>query len=162
MIEPVQVLWSPAGTSMPSLGDRALVDVTDGDTPNIRMPIRMLSVDTPEVTAKTPVGAATVDDKFAQLAEWIHQGKAPISAGLAAYLHPRPAARTCATANCTARRTTWTSRRSTGCGSAGGRRRGGGPAQPRPRTGARRGGLTGGRRLVNTQFCVGPRHQLRK
>ena len=54
MIEPVQVLWSPAGTSMPSLGDRALVDVTDGDTPNIRTPIRMLSVDTPEVIGRTP------------------------------------------------------------------------------------------------------------
>ena len=89
MIEPVQVLWSPAGTSMPSLGDRALVDVTDGDTPNIRMPIRMLSVDTPEITARTPEGAAAVDAKFAQLAEWIDQGKAPISAGLAADLHPR-------------------------------------------------------------------------
>jgi hypothetical protein len=67
MIEPVQVLWSPAGTSMPNLGDRPLLDVTDGDTPNIRMPIRMLSVDTPEVTAKTPAGAARVDAEFAQL-----------------------------------------------------------------------------------------------
>ena len=89
MIEPVQVLWSPAGTSMPSLGDRALVDVTDGDTPNIRMPIRMLSVDTPEVTARTAAGAAAVDQKFAQLAEWIGEGKAPISAGLAAHLRPK-------------------------------------------------------------------------
>jgi endonuclease YncB( thermonuclease family) len=89
MIEPVQVLWSPAGTSMPSLGDRALVDVTDGDTPNIRMPIRMLSVDTPEVTARTAAGAAAVDEKFAQLAEWIDQGKAPISDGLAAHLQPK-------------------------------------------------------------------------
>ena len=47
MIEAVQILWSPAGANMPSLGARALVDVTDGDTPNVRMPIRMLSVDTP-------------------------------------------------------------------------------------------------------------------
>ena len=89
MIEPVQVLWSAAGTSMPSLGDRALVDVTDGDTPNVRMPIRMLSVDTPEVTARTAVGAKAVDDNFAQLAEWIDEGRAPISAGLAAHLRPR-------------------------------------------------------------------------
>jgi endonuclease YncB( thermonuclease family) len=89
MIEPVQMLWSPAGTSMPSLGDRALVDVTDGDTPNIRMPIRMLSVDTPEVTARTAAGAAAVDEKLAQLAEWIGEGKAPISAGLAAHLRPK-------------------------------------------------------------------------
>ena len=36
MIEPVQVLWSPAGTSMPSLGDRALVDVTDAPQRNIK------------------------------------------------------------------------------------------------------------------------------
>lgn len=89
MIDAVQVLWSPAGATMPSLGSRALVDVTDGDTPNIRMPIRMLSVDTPEVTASTPAGAARVDERFSQLAEWIRQGKAPISPGLAEYMLPR-------------------------------------------------------------------------
>ncbi len=89
MIDPVQVLWSPAGVSLASLGDRALVDVTDGDTPNIRMPIRMLSVDTPEVTARTADRAAAVDREFAQLAEWIDQGRAPISPGLAAYLLPK-------------------------------------------------------------------------
>jgi hypothetical protein len=48
----------PAGVSMPTLGDRAFVDVTDEDTPNIRMPVRMLSVDTPEVTARTAARAA--------------------------------------------------------------------------------------------------------
>ncbi|MGH3716977.1 MAG: hypothetical protein ACRDT4_26485 [Micromonosporaceae bacterium] len=53
MIDPVQIFWSPAGATVPSLGARALVDVTDGDTPNLRMPVRMLSVDTPEVTADT-------------------------------------------------------------------------------------------------------------
>jgi hypothetical protein len=67
VIDPVQVLWSPAGASMPTLGAKALVDVTDGDTPNIRMPIRMLSVDTPEVTARTAQRAAVVDTEFAQL-----------------------------------------------------------------------------------------------
>jgi hypothetical protein len=46
---------------MPSLGARPLVDVTDGDTPNLRMPVRMLSVDTPEVTADTAAGAARID-----------------------------------------------------------------------------------------------------
>ncbi|MGH3566974.1 MAG: thermonuclease family protein [Pseudonocardia sp.] len=89
MIDTVQVLWSPAGATMPSLGGRALVDVTDGDTPNIRMPIRMLSVDTPEVTARTPAGAARADERFVQLAEWIRQGRAPISPGLAEYMLPR-------------------------------------------------------------------------
>ena len=89
MIDPVQVLWSPAGASMPTLGAKALVDVTDGDTPNIRMPIRMLSVDTPEVTARTAQRAAVVDTEFAQLAEWIRQGRAPISTGLAEQLLPK-------------------------------------------------------------------------
>ncbi|EMF00719.1 nuclease [Streptomyces mobaraensis NBRC 13819 = DSM 40847] len=89
MVDPVQILWSPAGESMPSLGSDALVDVHDGDTPNIRMPVRMLSVDTPEVTAKSAAGAANVDEKFKELAGWIEQGKAPISKELAEFLLPK-------------------------------------------------------------------------
>ena len=89
MIDALQVLWAPAGTNMPSLGDRALVDVTDGDTPNVRMPIRMLSVDTPEVTARSEQRAVAVDAEFARLAEWIDQGRAPISSSLAAFLLPK-------------------------------------------------------------------------
>src|SRR5918999_2031575 len=89
MIEAVQILWSPAGATMPALGARALVDVTDGDTPNIRMPIRMLSVDTPEVTARTQARAATIDEEFQQLAEWIGQQRAPISQPLADFLVPK-------------------------------------------------------------------------
>ena len=89
MSDVVQVLWTPAGASMPTLGAKALVDVTDGDTPNIRMPIRMLSVDTPEVTARTAARARVVDGEFAQLAEWIGQGKAPISQRLAEQLLPK-------------------------------------------------------------------------
>jgi hypothetical protein len=79
MVEAVQVLRSPAAISMPSLGSRAFVDTTDGDTPNVSMPVRMLSVDTREVTADTPEGARRVDVNFTQLAERIDQGKAPIS-----------------------------------------------------------------------------------
>lgn len=85
----VQVLWSPAGVTMPSLGARALIDVTDGDTPNVRMPIRMLSVDTPEVTARSVTRARAIDQEFAQLAEWIKQGLAPISGPLADFLLPK-------------------------------------------------------------------------
>jgi hypothetical protein len=57
-VEPVQILWSPAGANMSQLGSKELLDTTDGDTPNLRMPVRMLSVDTPEVIARTPAGAA--------------------------------------------------------------------------------------------------------
>jgi hypothetical protein len=66
-------------------GPRPLVDVTDGDTPNLRM----LSVDTPEVTAETAAGAACIDEQFAQLAEWIEQGRAPIDPDLAEFLLPK-------------------------------------------------------------------------
>ncbi|MGW5151845.1 hypothetical protein [Rhodococcus koreensis] len=90
MIDAVQVLWSPAGVTMPSLGTMALVDITDGDTPNIRMPVRMLSVDTPEVTARTAAGAERVDEKFAQLAQWIDEREdVPITARYADYLLPK-------------------------------------------------------------------------
>ncbi len=53
MLNPVQIFWSPIGVTMPSLDTKALVDIHDGDTPSIRMPVRMLSIDTPEVTADT-------------------------------------------------------------------------------------------------------------
>ncbi len=89
MIDPIQILWTPAGHSMPSLGTKALTDITDGDTPNIRMPIRMLSIDTPEVTARSPNGAANVDDKFAQLAEWLRNGVAPVSKNFREYILPK-------------------------------------------------------------------------
>ncbi len=89
MTEPVQVLWTTAGAQVPNLGARALVDVSDGDTPNIRMPIRMLSVDTPEVTARSEDGAEKVDDKFVELAGWISDGTAPVSKEFADYILPK-------------------------------------------------------------------------
>jgi hypothetical protein len=89
MIEAVQILWSPAGANLPALGARALVDVTDGDTPNVRMPIRMLSVDTPEVTARSEARAVEIDQEFGQLAEWIGQQRAPISQPVAEFLLPK-------------------------------------------------------------------------
>lgn len=89
MIEQTQILWTPAGNNLPSLGSRSLVDISDGDTPNIRMPIRMLSIDTPEVTAKSPKGAATVDNYFSNLAEWIRSGIAPVSDNFRDYILPK-------------------------------------------------------------------------
>ncbi|MGH3837569.1 MAG: hypothetical protein ACRDSF_17975 [Pseudonocardiaceae bacterium] len=89
MIEPIQIMWSPAGVTMQSVGARALVDVMDGDTPNIRMPIRMLSVDTPEVTARSEQRVRTIDEEFRQLAEWIEQGRAPISRRLGDVVAPK-------------------------------------------------------------------------
>lgn len=89
MVDPIQIFWTPAGENLPDLGARALVDVSDGDTPTIRMPIRMLSVDTPEVTAHSEVGARKVDAEFVQLAQWIREGKAPVSQAFAEYILPK-------------------------------------------------------------------------
>ena len=89
MIDPIQILWQPVGAAMPNLGTQQLVDISDGDTPNIRMPIRMLSADTPEITARSPEGAEKVDQEFLQLAEWIKRGVAPISKPLAEVLIPK-------------------------------------------------------------------------
>ncbi|WP_277369612.1 thermonuclease family protein [Rhodococcus rhodochrous] len=90
MTDAVQVLWSPAGMTMPSLGNLQLVDITDGDTPSIRMPVRMLSIDTSEITARSADGATRIDEKFAQLAQWIEQrDDVPISARFAEYLLPK-------------------------------------------------------------------------
>src|SRR6478752_1195945 len=90
MIDPVQVLWSPAGATIPSLGDLALVDVHDGDTPSVRMSVRMLSIDTPEITAISTKGALNVDRKFADLAQWITDRKAPITPALAERAQAQP------------------------------------------------------------------------
>lgn len=89
MIDPVQVLWSPAGATIPSLGEMVLLDVHDGDTPNLRMPVRMLSIDTPEIMAKTTNGARNVDVRFAELAQWITDRKAPITPALAERVLPK-------------------------------------------------------------------------
>ena len=89
MIDPVQILWTPAGQNLPSLGSKALVDVTDGDTPNVRMPIRMLSIDTPEVTASSEAGAKKIDARFSKLAGWLKDGTAPVSAAFRDYILPK-------------------------------------------------------------------------
>lgn len=89
MTDKTEILWTPAGENLPSLGSKALVDVTDGDTPNIRMPIRMLSIDTPEVTAKSLSGAESVDAKFEQLVRWLKNGTAPASTQFRDYILPK-------------------------------------------------------------------------
>ena len=89
MSESVQILWTPAGQNLPSLGSKSLLDISDGDTPNVRMPIRMLSIDTPEVTARSANGALKVDNEFSQLAEWIRNGIAPVSNSFSEYILPK-------------------------------------------------------------------------
>lgn len=79
------IFWTPAGITLDALGAKQLVDVTDGDTPNIRMPIRMLSIDTPETYPDGP----RLDAAFATLVPWIERGTAPIDPVLAEALLPK-------------------------------------------------------------------------
>lgn len=86
----VKIFWQPDGINLDQIGTKRLVDISDGDTPNIRMNVRMLSIDTPE---KAPTGRirrlTELDDEFALLADWIEGGTAPISPELAAHYAPR-------------------------------------------------------------------------
>jgi endonuclease YncB( thermonuclease family) len=81
--------WKPKGQTLGLADAFKLVDIHDGDTPSIRMPIRMLSVDTPEVTARSATGAKNWDGRLSQLAVWIEAGRAPIDPELAAVLLPK-------------------------------------------------------------------------
>ncbi len=85
----VKIFWDPQGFELDSLGDKEYLRATDGDTPSISVSIRMLSIDTPEVHYPGTQHPSKQDAKFKQLADWIQQGKAPISDGLAQYLQPR-------------------------------------------------------------------------
>lgn len=81
----LKIFWQPASFTLDSVGDKKLTSISDGDTPKIEVPIRMLSIDTPE----THNVSAAKDGNFVQLAEWMRQGRAPIDRELAAYLIPR-------------------------------------------------------------------------
>lgn len=89
MVDPTQILWTPAGQNLPSLGSKALVDVSDGDTPNIRMPVRMLSIDTPEVTARSESGAERINARFAELVAWLKDGTAPATKAFRNHILPK-------------------------------------------------------------------------
>ena len=49
----------------------------------------MLSVDTPEVTARNSVGAKKVDAEFEELAKWILDGIAPVTKRFRDHILPR-------------------------------------------------------------------------
>ena len=85
----VKIFWDPIGFELDTLGDKKYLKTTDGDTPSISTPIRMLSIDTPEVHYPDNKPPSTQDNNLAQLAGWIQEGKAAIDKDLGAYLHPR-------------------------------------------------------------------------
>lgn len=87
----LKLFWDPAGLELNAIGTNRFVRITDGDTPYVSMAIRMLSIDTPEVHYPGNQDPSRHDEKLAELAGWIQEGKAPIQPGLASYLHPKVA-----------------------------------------------------------------------
>jgi len=85
----VEIFWDPKGFELDSIGANKFERASDGDTPYVSIAIRMLSIDTPELHYPGNAKPSNQDGKLARLAEWIQQGKAPISDDLAATLHPR-------------------------------------------------------------------------
>ena len=85
----VNIFWDPKGFELDSVGKKTYLRATDGDTPYISVPIRMLSIDTPEVHYPGNQKPSKHDSKLKQLADWIDQEKAPIRGGLAEYIYPK-------------------------------------------------------------------------
>ena len=89
-MEEVQIFWDPNGIELNSLNKKTISgDPADGDSPYIRMPIRMLGIDTPE----TRYGglAATGNRKLSELADFLKSGKfdAAVNTDLKNYLIPK-------------------------------------------------------------------------
>jgi endonuclease YncB( thermonuclease family) len=85
----VQIFWDPQGFALDSLGSNKYLGNTDGDTPSVSFSIRMLSIDAPETHYPGRTRPSKHDAILAQLAQWMVEGKAPISPDLAAYLQPK-------------------------------------------------------------------------
>jgi len=94
----VKIFWDPSGFELNSIGSTTLNGPpTDGDTPFVRTTIRMLSIDTPEIHYPGNSSPAKHDEKFADIANWIQEGTAPVKDDLAAYLKPKLATGTAGT-----------------------------------------------------------------
>ena len=85
----VAIFWDPKGFELDSLGSKKYLRATDGDTPYVSMSIRMLSIDTPEVHYPGNAKPSRQDENLLQLAQWMKQGKVPISSELADHIHPK-------------------------------------------------------------------------
>ena len=89
-MENVQIFWDPNGIELEQLGRKTKSgDPTDGDTPYVRMPIRMLGIDTPETNYQG--GETTANNKFADLKTKLESGDFDnwIDSGLKAQLLPK-------------------------------------------------------------------------
>lgn len=85
----ISMLWHPQGFNYPALVGRALTNAERGDMPNIRMPVRLIGIDTPETNASTDAQARKIDEQFLELAQWIRKGKVKLTREFTDYTLPR-------------------------------------------------------------------------
>ena len=85
----VGIFWDPKGFQLDSIGRKSYLRATDGDTPYVSVPIRMLSIDTPEVHYPGNQSPSKQDDRLKQLADWIEDGEAPINKDLGEFILPK-------------------------------------------------------------------------
>ena len=85
----IKIFWDPKGIELDSLGKKKYLRSTDGDTSYISVSIRMLSIDTAEVHYPGNSKPSKQNENFKKLAEWINQGKAPITKELGEFLLPK-------------------------------------------------------------------------
>jgi len=85
----VEIFWDPKGFELDSIGANRFERASDGDTPYVSIAIRMLSIDTPELHYPGNAKPSNQNEKLAMLAEWMQEGRAPITDDLASILHPR-------------------------------------------------------------------------
>jgi len=85
----LEIFWDPEGIELDSLGSKRYLRATDGDTPYVSMNVRLLSMDAPETHYPGNAKPSRQDEKLAQLAEWIREGRAPVEPGLGEYLCPK-------------------------------------------------------------------------
>ena len=89
-MEEVKIFWDPLGDQLDSLGNKRIAGVpADGDTAYIRVPIRMLGIDTPETNYPTIGNPANSDDKLKELADELKTGKYNVDQGLIDFLVPK-------------------------------------------------------------------------
>ncbi len=89
-METVNIFWDPAGITLDQTYKKAHAGTpADGDTPYVKMSIRMLSIDTPETNYPTIGKPSNTDEELQELAEWLKNGTIKIDSGLAAHLIPK-------------------------------------------------------------------------
>ena len=85
----VKVLWQPSGVTLEQKGTRDHIENSDGDTPKVALPIRMLSMDTPETkNIARGLSKEEIREFWPQLTDWFASGESPVPRGLAEHLAP--------------------------------------------------------------------------